>query len=123
MNELLQASVGVISCWLDAKLPALGSKWWVENVVNRLTFQQQRLVSEAGHHNICFEIMIEIPRGGTATDKWLAEDFTSGGRRISESSVLQGQQLSGLRIRNVASKFLQSIVNMTVGDEQVEVHH
>lgn len=46
MNELLHASGGVIARWLEAKLPALGSKWWVDNVVNRLTFQQQRLVEE-----------------------------------------------------------------------------
>ncbi|MEO8644034.1 helicase-related protein [Pseudomonas sp.] len=46
MNELLHASGGVIARWLEAKLPALGSTWWVDNVVNRLTFQQQRLVEE-----------------------------------------------------------------------------
>lgn len=46
MNELLHASGGVISRWLEAKLPALGSKWWTDNVVNQLTFQQQRLVEE-----------------------------------------------------------------------------
>lgn len=46
MNELLHASGGVIARWLEAKLPALGSKWWDDNVVNRLTFQQQRLVDE-----------------------------------------------------------------------------
>lgn len=46
MNELLQTSGGVISRWLEAKLPLLGPKWWVDNVVNRLTFQQQRLVEE-----------------------------------------------------------------------------
>ncbi|MBR7195888.1 helicase-related protein [Pseudomonas sp. 14A] len=46
MNELLHASGGVIARWLEAKLPALGSNWWIDNVVNRLTFQQQRLVAE-----------------------------------------------------------------------------
>lgn len=46
MNELLHASGGEISRWLEAKLPALGSSWWVDNVVNRLTFQQQRLVED-----------------------------------------------------------------------------
>ncbi|MCP3024308.1 DEAD/DEAH box helicase [Cupriavidus basilensis] len=46
MNELLHTSGGVISRWLEAKLPALGPTWWVNNVVNRLTFQQQRLVEE-----------------------------------------------------------------------------
>ncbi len=46
MNELLQASGGEIARWLEARLPALSSKWWIDNVVNRLTFQQQRLVEE-----------------------------------------------------------------------------
>ncbi|NMF98956.1 SNF2-related protein [Aromatoleum toluolicum] len=46
MNELLHASGGEISRWLEGKLPALGRNWWAENVVNRLTFQQQRLVEE-----------------------------------------------------------------------------
>ena len=46
MNELLHVSIAVISRWLEEKLPLLGSKWWVDNVVNRLTFQQQRLLEE-----------------------------------------------------------------------------
>ena len=46
MNELLHASVAVISRWLEEKLPHLGSQWWVDNVVKRLTFQQQRLLEE-----------------------------------------------------------------------------
>jgi len=46
MNELLQASAGAISQWLDAKLPSLSANWWIEHVFNRLTFQQQRLVED-----------------------------------------------------------------------------
>ena len=46
MNELLHKSGGVIALWLESKLPALSSNWWTEHVVNRLTFQQQRLVEE-----------------------------------------------------------------------------
>lgn len=46
MNELLHVSTAVISHWLEEKLPHLGSKWWFDNVVNRLTFQQQRLLEE-----------------------------------------------------------------------------
>jgi ATP-dependent helicase HepA len=46
MNELLHASGGVISRWLEAKLPTLSAKWWTENVIGQLTFQQQRLVEE-----------------------------------------------------------------------------
>src|SRR5262245_29709139 len=48
MNDLLQASAGVLSHWLEAKLPALSANWWSEQVVNRLTFQQQRRVEEKG---------------------------------------------------------------------------
>lgn len=46
MNELLHASARAIGTWLEAKLPILGANWWVENVVNRLTFQQQRLAEQ-----------------------------------------------------------------------------
>ena len=46
MDELLRASAGLISNWLQAKLPLLGPEWWDKNVVSRLTFQQQRLVEE-----------------------------------------------------------------------------
>ena len=46
MNELLHASGAVIALWLETKLPSLSPKWWVDNVFNRLTFQQQRLVEE-----------------------------------------------------------------------------
>ena len=46
MNALLHESSGAISKWLDIKLPALSANWWANHVVNRLTFQQQRLVDE-----------------------------------------------------------------------------
>lgn len=46
MNDLLQASASALTKWLEAKLPLLGANWWIEQVVNRLTFPQQRLVDE-----------------------------------------------------------------------------
>lgn len=46
MNELLPAAAGVIAKWLEANLPGLSANWWVEHVVNRLTFQQQRQVED-----------------------------------------------------------------------------
>ncbi|WP_404485252.1 DEAD/DEAH box helicase [Pseudomonas sp. HT11] len=46
MNELLHASGAVIALWLETKLPSLSPRWWVDNVFNRLTFQQQRIVEE-----------------------------------------------------------------------------
>lgn len=44
MNELLNLCTVSISHWLEEKLPLLGSSWWLDNVVNRLTFQQQRIL-------------------------------------------------------------------------------
>jgi len=52
MNELLHKSGGVIVHWLESKLPALSSNWWTEQVVNRLTFQQQRLLEERRIQNL-----------------------------------------------------------------------
>ena len=46
MNELLQAAAGIISKWLETKLPGLSANWWDVHVFNRLTFQQQRLVED-----------------------------------------------------------------------------
>ncbi|CAM8662051.1 ATP-dependent helicase HepA [Comamonadaceae bacterium] len=52
MNELLHKSGGVIVHWLESKLPALSSNWWTEQVVNRLTFQQQRLLEDKRIQNL-----------------------------------------------------------------------
>ena len=46
MNELLLASTKAFADWLGLQLPKLGANWWVENVVQRLTFQQQRSVEQ-----------------------------------------------------------------------------
>jgi ATP-dependent helicase HepA len=46
MNELLEASAEVLSNWLEGRLPSLSPNWWTKQVVERLTFQQQRLVDE-----------------------------------------------------------------------------
>ena len=46
MNELLNKSGGVIARWLEENLPPLSTNWWKDQVMNRLTFQQQRLVEE-----------------------------------------------------------------------------
>ena len=46
MNELLSDVGRFFYKWLEQKLAALGPHWWRDNVVNRLTFQQQRLVQE-----------------------------------------------------------------------------
>ncbi|WP_029972132.1 helicase-related protein [Paraburkholderia graminis] len=46
MNELLLAFAKALCTWLETRLPALGSNWWNDHVVDRLTFQQQRSVQE-----------------------------------------------------------------------------
>ena len=46
MNELLLASEKALCAWLKTKLPALSNTWWADNVVQCLTFQQQRSVQE-----------------------------------------------------------------------------
>ena len=46
MNELLLAAANAISSWLELKLPQLDGNWWGNNVLSRLTFQQQRIVEE-----------------------------------------------------------------------------
>lgn len=46
MNELLHKSGAVIAEWLEKRLPAYSTSWWKDQVVNRLTFQQQRLIEE-----------------------------------------------------------------------------
>jgi hypothetical protein len=46
MNELFSAATSELVRWLGEKLPTLGANWWTDNVVSRLTFQQQRLVEE-----------------------------------------------------------------------------
>lgn len=46
MNDLLHAASGAICIWLGRRLPRLSSNWWKAHVLERLTFQQQRLVQE-----------------------------------------------------------------------------
>ncbi|EIN00413.1 helicase [Paraburkholderia hospita] len=46
MNELLKAFAATLCQWLETKLPSLGANWWNDHVVDRLTFQQQRMVQE-----------------------------------------------------------------------------
>jgi ERCC4-related helicase len=46
VNELLLVSAKTFCAWLETKLPALCSTWWADNVIQRLTFQQQRSAQE-----------------------------------------------------------------------------
>ena len=48
MHELIRTATAELSTFLSTYLPALGEDWWETNVVDRLSFQQQRAVSERG---------------------------------------------------------------------------
>ncbi len=46
MNELFRAATGDLAGFLAVHLPTLAEGWWKTHVVDRLTFQQQRIVEE-----------------------------------------------------------------------------
>ena len=48
MHELIRTATAELSTFLATHLPALGEDWWEMNVVDRLSFQQQRAVNERG---------------------------------------------------------------------------
>lgn len=49
MNELIRISTLDLARFLEANLPRISENWWREYVVDRLSFQQQRMVLERGH--------------------------------------------------------------------------
>lgn len=46
MNELLKAATAELERFLSASLPKLSNDWWTKHVIDRLSFQQQRLAQE-----------------------------------------------------------------------------
>jgi hypothetical protein len=48
MNDLIQLATRELAQFLSAQLPALSEDWWNKHVVDRLSFQQQRMVQEVG---------------------------------------------------------------------------
>ncbi len=48
MHDLIHTATTELASALAKHLPALGAGWWNENVVDRLSFQQQRTVEERG---------------------------------------------------------------------------
>lgn len=52
MNTLIQMATVELAQFLDSKLPDLSSDWWQQNVVERLSFQQQRIVEEQGYTSL-----------------------------------------------------------------------
>ncbi len=48
MNDILALAAAEVRRFLEAHLPALGSEWWKQHIVDRLTFPQQRALTERG---------------------------------------------------------------------------
>ncbi|WP_281806408.1 DEAD/DEAH box helicase [Methylocystis echinoides] len=48
MNELIRVATAELARFLGSKLPSLSTDWWRQHVVDRLSFQQQRMVQERG---------------------------------------------------------------------------
>ena len=49
MNDLFQIAAAELARFLGVNLPALSEDWWQQHVVDRLSFQQQRMVQERGY--------------------------------------------------------------------------
>jgi ATP-dependent helicase HepA len=49
MHELIQAGADELARFLGANLPLLSDAWWQQHVVDRLSYQQQRMVQERGY--------------------------------------------------------------------------
>ena len=49
MNDLIQTATVELATFLNDKLPTLSADWWQKHVVERLSFQQQRMVQERGY--------------------------------------------------------------------------
>jgi ATP-dependent helicase HepA len=48
MNNLVQLGAVELAHFLSASLPPLSDTWWQQHVVDRLSFQQQRMIQERG---------------------------------------------------------------------------
>lgn len=46
MNELMRLATAEIAKFLEAQLPEISPNWWNKNVIDRLSFQQQRTAQE-----------------------------------------------------------------------------
>jgi superfamily II DNA or RNA helicase len=46
MHQLIRLTTSDLQSWLAQKLPVFGADWWQKHVVDRLSFQQQRMVTE-----------------------------------------------------------------------------
>lgn len=63
MNDLLHTATAELARFLAATLPGLSADWWREHVVDRLSFQQQRIVQERGNktlHQLDFAALLRV---------------------------------------------------------------
>lgn len=49
MNDLVRVATAELVRFLSAHLPAISDEWWEKHVVDRLSFQQQRMVQERNY--------------------------------------------------------------------------
>ena len=52
MNELMRMATADLAQYLSDKLLPLATDWWQKHVLNRLSFQQQRMVQERGYERL-----------------------------------------------------------------------
>jgi ATP-dependent helicase HepA len=52
MNDLLRIATIELARFLAAQVPGLSEDWWRKHVLDRLSFQQQRMVQERGHRTL-----------------------------------------------------------------------
>ena len=52
MNDLIRIATAELARFLASKLPDLSTEWWQQHVVNRLSFQQQRMLQERGFQTL-----------------------------------------------------------------------
>ena len=52
MNELIRVATAELVRFLSAHLPDVSDKWWEDHVVDKLSFQQQRMVQERKYERL-----------------------------------------------------------------------
>ena len=52
MNDLMRIATVELARFLAAKLPEISADWWQKHVLDRLSFQQQRVTEERGQRTL-----------------------------------------------------------------------
>ncbi|MDA1055942.1 MAG: Swt1 family HEPN domain-containing protein [Planctomycetota bacterium] len=63
MNDLIKMATAELERFLSTSLPKLSTEWWQKRVIDRLSFQQQRLVQErryAGLEDLDFAALLRV---------------------------------------------------------------